>query len=401
MPALLLLIILWLSISLLLIWIWRRPLLALWREPVLRDPVLIIESDDWGAGPTAQAGALQDLAARLQHFRDQRGQPPVMTLGVILAVAKPSSTDEKREYRRIILDDPRLTSVRDAMLAGVDAGVFSLQLHGMEHYRPASLMKAAETNPVVAEWLSGQPLPSTEPLPSPLQSRWTDSATLPSTDLSPIEIDAMVAEETTTFAQLFGHPARVVVPPTFQWTETVERAWARAGVETLISPGRRLVRRDADGGLVDDGSRQYNGGQGPDGIRYLVRDAWFEPSLGHRAAKGLQALTEHSALGRPTLLETHRYNFLGDAREDSLQELTTLLREALEQHPGLRFIASADLAEHLAARASDWVQTTWRPRAAVFLARLERLPRIGRLARIGAFGIPLSVARRLLPRCPL
>jgi len=33
----------------------------------------------------------------------------------------------------------------------------------------------------------------------------------------------------------------------------------------------------------------------------------------------------------------------------------------------------------------------------MFLERLERVPRIGRLARIGAFGIPLTLARRLLP----
>jgi hypothetical protein len=28
---------------------------ALWREPALRVPVLIFESDDWGAGPVEQA----------------------------------------------------------------------------------------------------------------------------------------------------------------------------------------------------------------------------------------------------------------------------------------------------------------------------------------------------------
>jgi len=397
MLAFLLIIIVWLSISLVLIWTWRQPLLALWREPVLRHPILIIESDDWGAGPTVQAAALQDLATGLQRFHDHRGHPPVMTLGVILAVADTPISNTERDYRRITLDDPRLAGTRDAMLAGVDAGVFSLQLHGMEHYRPASLLNAAATDPAVAAWLSGEPLPSTEPLPSPLQSRWTDSAGLPSTNLGSDEIDAMVAEETAAFEQMFGQPARVVVPPTFQWTEAVERAWARAGIETLISPGRRLVRRDADGDLVDDGSRQYNGGHGLGGIRYLVRDAWFEPSLGHRAAKGLRALADHSALARPTLLETHRYNFLGDACKDSMQELDRLLREALEQHPGLRFISSADLADQIDTQATDWVETDWRPRAAMFLERLERVPRIGRLARIGAFGIPLPLARRLLP----
>lgn len=391
-----LLIIAWLGVSLLLIWAWRRPLIALWREPVLRYPVLIIESDDWGAGPLAQTAALQGLAELLDHFRDHWGHPPVMTLGVILAIVD-TAGDHKQCYQHITLNDKSLAAIRSAMLSGVDTGVFSLQLHGMEHYRPASLLKAAQTDPAVAQWISGDSLPTTEPLPSPLQSRWTDSSELPSTDLKADEIEAMVAEETHAYTQIFGQPARVVVPPTFQWTEAVEHAWAQAGIETLISPGRRLVRRDADGKLVEDGSRQYNGSRGISGIGYLIRDAWFEPSLGHRAAKGLQALNDHSALGRPALLETHRYNFLGTTREDSLQQLNTLLHEALEHHPKLRFVSSEDLATHLAARDPDWVHSAWRPRAAMFLNRLEQQPRISRLARIGAFGIPLSLARRLLP----
>ena len=62
------------------------PLVARWREPVLRQPVLIIESDDWGAGPLAQADALNRLSALLQRVRDGSGRPAVMTLGVVLEV---------------------------------------------------------------------------------------------------------------------------------------------------------------------------------------------------------------------------------------------------------------------------------------------------------------------------
>src|SRR5512143_1501807 len=60
------------------------PLAARWREPVLRSPVLIIESDDWGAGPLQQADALRCIAALLQRVRDRSGRQAVMTLGVVL-----------------------------------------------------------------------------------------------------------------------------------------------------------------------------------------------------------------------------------------------------------------------------------------------------------------------------
>src|SRR5512139_410836 len=67
--------------------VYRRHLAACWREPVLRHPVLIIESDDWGAGPHEQASALTRLASVLNGVRDETGRPAVMTLGVVLAVA--------------------------------------------------------------------------------------------------------------------------------------------------------------------------------------------------------------------------------------------------------------------------------------------------------------------------
>ena len=63
-----------------------RPLAARWREPVLKYPVLAIESDDWGAGPLAQADLLARLAACLQRMRDAAGRPAVMTLGMVMEV---------------------------------------------------------------------------------------------------------------------------------------------------------------------------------------------------------------------------------------------------------------------------------------------------------------------------
>ena len=44
-----------------------------WREPVLKRPVLIIESDDWGAGPVEQAAAIKQISHILEKFSDRDG----------------------------------------------------------------------------------------------------------------------------------------------------------------------------------------------------------------------------------------------------------------------------------------------------------------------------------------
>ena len=395
----------WIAVSALMISRYRKPLLALWREPVLRVPVLIIESDDWGAGPGEQAAALNTLQATLISHRDRHGQSAVMTLGVILAVADTAAIAATRgadgkptQYQRTRLTDAVLGEVRQSMLAGRSSGVFALQLHGMEHYRPDSLMQAASHNQQIAAWLTGPPLPTTEPLPSPLQSRWTDSSVLPSRSLPQSEIDAQVREETNAFKKTFDQAASVVVPPTFQWTIEVEQAWSDAGIRALISPGNRQTHRDADGRLCSDGSQQHNGSHGQGKIHYLIRDAWFEPSMGHDAAKGLQALRAHTDLKRPTLLETHRFNFLGKQRDASITELDTLLHSALQHYPSLRFCSSEQLSNHLRNQDPAWVDQRFSSRCTAMLQRIRPIPRIGRLASLGAFGLPLPVARLLFCR---
>src|SRR6266511_4414604 len=104
--------ILWLAVSsVLLALAYRRALSAAWREPVLRVPVLILESDDWGYGPVEQAQRLDQIGALLARFRDSRGSHPVMTLGVVLAGpdTERMRAERCRTYHRVTLADPQVS----------------------------------------------------------------------------------------------------------------------------------------------------------------------------------------------------------------------------------------------------------------------------------------------------
>src|SRR5438034_9850370 len=114
-------VILWLVASCALLALaYRRTLLAAWREPVLRAPVLIFESDDWGYGPLLQAERLDRIAELLAGFRDAFGRHPVVTLGVVLAGpdTERMRADDWRIYHRVALGDARLAPVREAILRG-------------------------------------------------------------------------------------------------------------------------------------------------------------------------------------------------------------------------------------------------------------------------------------------
>ncbi len=98
MSWLLIFAIAWCSLQLLILAAYAKELRALWHEPVLRTPILIIESDDWGAGPLKQAKALLLLVDKLSGFKDTTGQPPIMTLALVLAIPDGNAIRASGQY---------------------------------------------------------------------------------------------------------------------------------------------------------------------------------------------------------------------------------------------------------------------------------------------------------------
>jgi len=362
----------------------RRALIALWREPVLRHPVLIVESDDWGAGPLEQAQALDSIADCLARHQDVDGRAPVLTVALILALPEPGDAARLRR-----LDAPEFAPILAALRAGITRGVLAPQLHGMTHFWPLSLARAALVQPQVAAWLAAPDL--TERLPSPLQSRWTDAAELPSLPLDGATLRAAVAAEVAAYNELLGAPPQVVVPPTFVWTAGVEAAWAAAGMRVLVTPGRRYTCRDGAGRPAGVDKTMRNGERAGGEAVYLVRDDYFEPLFGHTPEQALAALAGKTDLGRPCLLETHRSNFLAEAGGDpgkSLTALDSLYRQALTAFPTLRFMSCAELGKALYSNDPAWIEQGRRRRFTIWLRRVGGLPRFGKAARLAGL-LPL------------
>ena len=399
----------WLALAAGLLFAWRRSLLALWREPAFKMPILIVESDDWGAGPPAQAEALYAIRACLERHHDATGRPAVMTLALILATPKPGMVGF------VSLMDASQQATLAAIRSGQERGVFALQLHGMLHFWPHALQAAALDQAWVRAWLDYPDV--TERLPSPLQSRWIDASTLPSRPHAPEEIQAAVKEEVETFRNLFGagtpvgaalaaiHPGGwaesfapegaptplVVVPPTFVWTREVEAAWAAQGVDVVITPGHRFTCRDAAGKPSCQDRAMVNGERGEGDVLYLVRDEYFEPLFGHRPEQALAALARKTWLGRPCLLETHRCNFLaetGGNLSSALIALDTLYAIALRDYPMLRFASCSELGQAIRAYDTHWIEQDGRRRFTLWLRRAALLPRFGKAARLAGL-LPL------------
>jgi hypothetical protein len=310
-----------------------------------------------------------------------------MTLGLTLSLPDSSAIAATNftAYHARFITDPAYADILAAIQSGIQAGVFAPQLHGMAHYWPASLMAAAAIDPAVRVWIGNGPGQETESLPS----------TLPSRPHAVAEIARSVAEEITLYRKVFGTPPEVAVPPTFIWTDSVEVAWAANGVRCIVTPGRRCTSRDANGQLDCGPTSIFNGQLGIGGILYLVRERYFEPARGHRAEQALVALTEKTAQGRPCLLETHRFNFTNASQADALEQLGKLLELSLNRHPNLRFTSAAELAEQYRTNG-DWLVPHLKHRLAVWVTRIQNIPRFAKLARYSGLGLCLRLCLSVL-----
>ncbi len=369
----------------------------LWREPVFRAPVLVFESDDWGAGPLVQAQALQRLCEVLARHRDASGHPAVASLALVLAVPDGAAIAATGRYARLRLDAAALRPVQESLRRGRAEGLLAWQLHGLEHYWPATLMASAD--PAVQAWCRAPQPALTEALPSALQSRWVHAATLPARPHADADVAAAVADEVAAYRELLGEAPRIVVPPTFVWTEAVEREWARHGVAWLVTPGCRYTTRGAQGEAGGAEGAWFNG-QRVGGLRRLVRTGYFEPKKGRDAAHALATLAEDRAQGRPSVLENHRDNFLQDDERSAhaWRELDALLAGALQRWPELRFLSTAELCGVLERQDREWLLDGWRGRLPFYLQRLRRVRRLGKLLRwSGAGAIGAALVTLLAP----
>jgi len=350
-----------------------------WREPMVAGPILVIESDDWGPGFEGQTIALARLRDLLRACRDGRGRPAVMTLGVLLAAPDRCAMRSQglQHYRSLTLADEGYERLREEMRTGEAEGIFSLQLHGHEHFWPPALIARSRVDEVVRRWLVDLDEADIYALPSHLQSRWVDTSTLPTQPLPFAEAKKAALAEVVLYREIFGVAPRVVVPPTFVWTEEMERIWSGLGIEVVVTPGTRFTARGRDGDLVSDGSLLCNCETLGQGMVAAVRNGYYEPHLGHGVEEALRSFEENLRCGRPTLLESHAFNYVGVAGEAGLNGLYVLLDRLRACYPAIRFASTLSLMRELKGKRGDR-HMALRSRISIAAARLLATSRLHR-----------------------
>lgn len=341
--------------------------------------IVVIECDDWGGirmpsrnvllklqqnGLRVTAGwfneydslesekDLELLFEVLQSVKDAHNRPAVMT--AMTNVANPDFWKIKQSGFTQYHYEPFTSTLKNyypnedvfkLWLQGIQAGIFSPELHGREHIATQFWMDnlRLQNKDLLAAFDLGFVFLDIPGLPGAARE-FRSEYFFTSGDQKPFLVDSIKAG-IDLFTRIFGRAPEVFVPPNGIFHPDFERVLANSGVNFLYTnhsmsypvEGGRLKRRNI-----------ITGQSGPGNLRYYTRNCAFEPSSYNYPGLGLTLRQIEAAFrwGKPANISTHRVNFVGSLdeanRRKGLSEFRQLLHSIIKKWPDAEFMSSSE-----------------------------------------------------------
>ena len=344
--------------------------------------IVVIESDDWGSirmpskevyhqllkkgikvdrCPYAKYDSLaneQDLSflfETLNSVRDHRDSPARLTANTIVAnpdFARIRAANFERYFYEPFTETlkryPNHTMSFKLWKQGMEAGIFHPQFHGREHVN-------------VDFWLQGlsSGLPETRAafdhavfgISSSITSE-TRKNYMFALDYNTVEEkehkEAVLEAGADLFKTIFGYFSESFIAPAYTWSDSNEQTLRKKGIKTF--QGNPYQNRPQIGNNVHEKLMHYIGEKNKNGQTYLVRNAYFEPTLMKReAAKDdcLKRINWAFKMKKPAIIGAHRVNFIGNIensnRDKNLKSFHSLLNTIVKKWPDVEFMTSDEL----------------------------------------------------------
>jgi len=345
--------------------------------------IVVFESDDWGSvrmpsievyrilkeqgldissGDNERYNSLDTLASTedldnlfniLRKYADRKGNHPVFTALALSAnpnfdkIKTSGFTEYSYEPITETFNNYGLGDVFGLWVQGESERLFWPEFHGREHLN-------------VNVWMEDLRLGNKNALTAFDQGFWG----FRNTNISNVSYQAafdvdthasifshkeIVEEGLRLFNQLHGRRATYFVPPNGAINQQVIDYSVKKGVRFVSSP--KIHREPQGEGKIKTRFR-YQGMRGKDGMTYLTRNCFFEPSYkgsGFGIADSLRHVESAFRFHKPAIISTHRVNYVGGLRASNRKEggaaLEQLLKQILRRWPEVEFMTSPELGK--------------------------------------------------------
>lgn len=344
----------------------------------VKEKLIIIESDDWGAVRTPSIQAVEAFQKKgldigkslyqvdaleshddlellfdvLSKFKGNDGKPAKFTANAIMAnpdfdKIKASNYTEfhYEKFTDTFQKYPDHANNLNLWLKGKSEGIFQPQFHGREHLNYKRWLKVLQQKNEAAlycfDW--NATYSGVEDYSFMEAYDWDSPEDIP-------EQKKVIADGLRIFLETFDEASKSFIAPCYNWDPMIEEILKDYGVEWVQGMRSQLI---PTGTFNHYAPLQHTFGQTNDlGLRYNVRNCVFEPSMNPDRDWVNSCMAQIASAfhwNKPAVICSHRINFIGfikeKNRERGLKDLQALLTAITKKWPDVRFISTDELSD--------------------------------------------------------
>ncbi|MBK8502218.1 MAG: hypothetical protein IPL46_08425 [Saprospiraceae bacterium] len=290
----------------------------------------------------------------LDSVKDINGMGAVMTANTIVAnpdFDKIEASDFQRYYfepfTETLANYPNHHGSFDLWKQGIAAGLFVPQYHGREHVNVRRWMAMLRSGSKEMRSAFGEGVCGLSNAVIPEGKNVMAAFDIDSKDEQQEKIEILKSGH-HLFRQIFGFTSQSFIAPTYVWNSDVELSLTDMGIKLIQSNPYQKMPVPGRGGFRK--IYHYNGQRNKYGQSYIVRNAYFEPTItnGKLSAKECMERIEIAfRCGKPAVISTHRLNFIGSIdvqnRDHNLNLFSSLLKGIVHRWSDVEFMSVSQL----------------------------------------------------------
>lgn len=305
---------------------------------------------------------LEQLLEVLCSVRDKHGRPACLTANNIVAnpdFARIEAADYKHyfyePFTQTLARFPGRDKVMDLYAEGRRIRAIQPQFHGREHLQIDRWLAALQTGDKATHDALAQGVFSPK-IASDTGYVLEYMDALSYEDTSELEVQkTRLRAGLDLFAEIWGMRSKSFIAPCYIWDSALEPFLGEHGVLYLQGILKQLQPL-AGSGHATRSVIHYQGQRNAQGQRYLVRNAFFEPTIRPSIDWVDDCLARIAVAFRwrkPAVIGSHRLNYIGSLRpanrEQNLPLLRQLLQEIVRRWPQVEFMSSDELGDTMNA----------------------------------------------------
>ncbi len=346
----------------------------------IKEKIVIIESDDWGAIRTPSIEAVRafqkkglEIGNSIYKVDALESQDDLELLFEVLSKYKGSDGLTAKLTANAIMGNPDFDKIRasnftefhyekftdtfkkypnhannlDLWLQGKAAGIFQPQFHGREHLNYKRWLRVLQQKNEAAlfcfDWKATYSGIADYSFMEAYD--WDTRDDIP-------EQKKVIEEGLHIFKDTFQEPSKSFIAPCYNWDPLIEGVLKEHGVEWIQGMRSQLMPTGTFDNYLP--LKHSFGETNELGLMYNVRNCIFEPSMNPNRDWVNSCLAQISSAfhwNKPAVICSHRINFVGyinpKNRDKGLRDLDALLKAIILKWPDAKFISTDQLSNFI------------------------------------------------------